>query len=434
MRRIKIPHNFEPRPYQLPLFQAFDAGMRRFCTVWHRRAGKDKCYVNLVAKAALTRVGAYYYFFPTYAQGKKILWDGMDATGYRFLDHFPKLLIDGQPNATEMKLRLRNGSLFQVVGSDNIDTIVGTNPVGCVFSEFALQDPIGWDFVRPILAENDGWAAFNFTPRGKNHAYKLYQMAKDSNGWFSQLLTVDDTKAIAPDKLAEERREMDTELFEQEYYCSFEGAMQGAYYGKELREAESEGRTTHIAYDPRLLVDTWWDLGIGDATAIWFTQTHFNEVRFIDYYETSGEGLPHYKRVLEGRKYLYGKHYAPHDIEVKELGTGRSRLETARSLGITFQVLPKLRVEDGIEAARNIFPRCWFDKTKCARGLDALASYRKEWDEKRQEFKNHPYHDWASHGADAFRYFAIGHRDARVPKPVDRYATKSRLSSAWKTM
>lgn len=424
-RKITVPFEYTPREYQLPLFQAFDDGFKRFVTVWHRRAGKDKSYANLMAKAMLERVGVYYYFFPTYAQGKKIMWDGIDGQGFRFLDHFPKELIDGQTNSTEMKLRFKNGSLFQVVGADNIDSIVGTNPVGCIFSEYALQDPRGWDFVRPILRENKGWAAFNFTPRGKNHGFKLYQMAKDNPDWFCQLLTIDDTHVLSDKDIEDERASgMDEELIQQEYYCSFESAMQGAYYANQLNRAEEEGRITSVAHDPALPVDTYWDLGIGDSTAIWFTQTNYNEIRIIDYYETSGEGLPYYRRYLDGKEYNYGTHYAPHDIEVRELGSGRSRLEIARSLGIDFQVIPKLRVEDGIEAARAVFPRCWFDKERCAQGLDALMSYRKEWDIKRQEFKQRPYHDWSSHAADAFRYFAVGHRDARTPHKRERYNTR----------
>jgi len=420
--RITIPYKYVPRDYQLPLFKAFDEGYKRFVTVWHRRAGKDKSYVNLVSKAMMERVGVYYYFFPTYAQGKKILWDGIDGAGFKFLDHFPKALIDGQPNSTEMKLRFKNGSLFQVVGADNIDSIVGTNPVGCIFSEYALQDPRGWDFVRPILRENGGWAAFNFTPRGKNHGYKLYMMAKDNPQWFTQLLTVDDTHVLNDQDIEDERASgMDEELIQQEYYCSFESAMQGAYYANQIVQAEKENRIGEVPYDPLLLVDTYWDLGIGDSTSIWFTQTHMNQIRLIDYYETSGEGLPYYKKYLDGKPYNYGAAYAPHDIEVRELGTGKSRLEIARSLGIDFRIIPKLSIDDGIEAARAIFPRCWFDRKKCEQGLDALSSYRKEWDSKRNEFKQRPYHDWSSHGADAFRYLAVGHRDGRIPVQRGRY-------------
>lgn len=424
-RKIAIPYKYEPREYQLPLFQAFDNGYKRFVTVWHRRAGKDKSYINLVAKAMTQRVGVYYYFFPTYAQGKKIMWDGIDGSGFRFLNHFPKELIDGQPNSTEMKLRFKNGSLFQIVGADNIDSVVGTNPVGCVFSEYALQDPKGWDFVRPILRENGGWAAFNFTPRGKNHGFKLYNMARTNPDWFCQMLTIHDTGVLSEADIEAERASgMDEELIQQEYYCSFEAGMQGSYYSNQLDLAYKEDRITDVPHDPIILVDTFWDLGIGDSTAIWFVQTAFNQVRLIDYYETSGEGLPHFKTVLDKKPYIYGSHYAPHDIEVRELGSGKSRREIARSLGIDFRVVPKMKVEDGIEAARAIFPRCWFDKTKCEQGIDALASYRKEWDAKRDEFKQRPYHDWTSHAADAFRYFALGHRDARVPEHRKRYKVR----------
>lgn len=435
MRAVTLPWKFEPRPYQIPLFDAFqNRGLKRLITVWHRRAGKDKSYVNLLALAALQRVGTYYYFFPTYAQGKKIFWDGMDGSGFRFLDHFPKSLRAGDPNNTEMKIKLCNGSLVQVVGADNIDSIVGTNPVGCVFSEFALQDPKGWDFISPILLENGGWAAFNFTPRGKNHAWKLYQMSKNNPAWFSQLLTVEQTGVLTPEQIQEERDAGKSEEFiQQEYYCSFESGMQGSYYGRELDKADEQGRIGAVPYDPRLLVETWWDLGIGDSTAIWFTQTHLNQVRVFDYLEDEGEGLPFYARELNRKGYQYAAHYAPHDIEVRELGSGRSRLETARELGIHFNVLPKLRIEDGIDAARAIFNRCWFDAVKCARGLEALVQYHKEFDDKRDEYKNRPYHDWSSHAADAFRYLAIGHRDAILPQSRDRYARRSAGYTSWKT-
>ena len=248
-RKIAIPYKYEPREYQLPLFQAFDNGYKRFVTVWHRRAGKDKSYINLVAKAMMQRVGVYYYFFPTYAQGKKIMWDGIDGSGFRFLNHFPKELIDGQPNSTEMKLRFKNGSLFQIVGADNIDSVVGTNPVGCVFSEYALQDPKGWDFVRPILRENGGWAAFNFTPRGKNHGFKLYNMARTNPDWFCQMLTIHDTGVLSEADIEAERASgMDEELIQQEYYCSFEAGMQGSYYSNQLDLAYKEDRITDVPH------------------------------------------------------------------------------------------------------------------------------------------------------------------------------------------
>ncbi len=432
MRTVRIPYKFEPRDYQTPLFQAYEQGLKRFVTVWHRRAGKDKSYINLLSMAAMQRVGTYYYFFPTYAQGKKIIWDGMDSSGFRFLDHFPPQIRAGEPNNTEMKMKLINGSIFQVVGADNIDSIVGTNPIGCIFSEYALQDPKGWDFISPILLENGGWAAFNFTPRGKNHGWKLYQMARHNPKWFCQLLTITDTQVLTEEQIQAERDAGKSEEFiQQEYYCSFESGMQGSFYGRSLERADQEGRIGTVPHDPRLTVETWWDLGIGDSTAIWFTQTYLNQVRVIDFLEATGEGLAYYARELNRKGYEYSSHNAPHDIEVRELGTGRSRLEMARELGIHFNVLPKLRVEDGIEAARSLFPRCWFDTEHCRRGLEALANYHKEFDDKRDEFKNRPYHDWSSHAADAFRYLAVGHRDAELPRSKDRYA-KRPASTSWK--
>lgn len=193
MPDLKIPFNYTPRNYQLPLFRAMDSGIKRAFCVWHRRAGKDKSLINLCVKKMLEQKGVYYYFFPTYSQGKKILWDGIDGSGFRFIDHFPPQIIDNKNNQ-EMKIKLINGSVFQVVGTDRFDSVRGTNPIGCVFSEYAYQNPQAWDVVRPILNENGGWAVFNTTPNGENHAFDLYQAAKDSPDWFCEILTVNDTK------------------------------------------------------------------------------------------------------------------------------------------------------------------------------------------------------------------------------------------------
>ena len=422
---IQIPNNFQPRDYQLPLLKAIDTGYKRAVVVWHRRSGKDKTLINLTAKKMFERVGAYYYFFPTYRQGKKILWNGIDKSGFKFLNHLP-IELRKRTDSTDMLIEMKNGSIFQVIGTDNMDSIVGTNPVGCVFSEYALQDPQAWDFIRPILAENDGWAIFNYTPRGHNHGKDLFDMAEKSDKWFCQLLTVDDTGVIKQDTLDQERSEMfdrtgNDALFMQEYYCSFEAPVEGAYYGTQLIKAEQDKRITKVPYESTIPVDTYWDLGVGDSTAIWFVQNVGMEVRIIDYYETSGEGLTHYAKVLQEKNYVYGNHNAPHDIRVRELTSGKSRLETAASLGINFNVIANHSIDDGIDAARNILSRCWFDKDKTARGVSALKSYHKEWDEKNKTWKSHPLHDWSSHGADAFRYLAIGYNPFKeTPKPMQR--------------
>ena len=418
--KITLPHRFQPRPYQLPVFKALDGGTMRAVCIWHRRSGKDKTALNFVIKRMFERVGQYYYFFPTYRMGKKILWDGIDNAGMKLLDHFPDELTVSK-NETEMKIKTINGSLFQIVGSDNFNTIVGPNPVGCVFSEYSLQDPRAWGFVRPIFTENKGWAIFLYTPRGRNHGFDLYLMAKDNPSWFCEILTVKDTKTISEADIEEERRAgMDEELIQQEFFCSFFGAVSGAYYARQLESARKENRITNVPWIPQIPIDTWWDLGIDDSMTIWFTQHAGQEIRVIDYYEHSGEGFAHYAKVLKEKPYVYGSFNFPFDIEVRELGTGKSRKETALSLNLRpLNVLPKLGIEDGIEAARNILSRCWFDENRCKRGIEALENYHREYDEKNKCFKSQPVHDWSSHGADAFRYFAVGFRE-RVPKRVHK--------------
>lgn len=420
---IDIPYNFKPREYQREFMRTMNEGCKRGMLIWHRRSGKDKTIFNHLVKEATKKTGVYYYFFPTYKQGKKIIWDGIDGAGFRFLDHIPKEIRDGSPNETEMKVRLKNGSIIQIVGTDNVDSVVGTNPIGCVFSEYSLQDPIAWDYIRPILAENGGWAVFCFTPRGQNHAYLLSEYAKSDPNWFVQVLTVDDTKAIPKEVLEQEYKEIvakngDDSLYLQEYYCSFEASIQGAYYAKEMQLAEKENRITTVAYDSNLATYTAWDIGVGDATAIWFYQKVGAEVRLIDYYETSGEGLAHYAKVLQDKGYVYKEHFAPHDIQVRELSSGNSRLEIARSLGINFTVIPNLlSIDDGINAVRGTLANCWFDKERCKQGILAVKNYRKEFDEKNSTYKLRPVHDWSSHGADAFRYLAISLRSNIEVRP-----------------
>ena len=385
---------------------------------WHRRSGKEKTFLNYTIKAACERIGVYFYLFPTFRQCKKAIWDGIDGESFAFMAHFPPEIVESK-NETELKIKLRNGSIFQLIGTDNVDAIMSTNPVGCVFAEYSLQDPRGWDYIRPILNENGGWAIFDFTPRGRNHAFDMYQMAdrlmsEGDRTWFCQKLTVDDTHAIPQAKIDKERREgMSEEMIAQEYYCSFEGAMQGSYYGRQMEQAEREGRICAVPYQPEIAVDTWWDLGMHDAMAIWFTQNVGREVHAIDYFETSGQGLPDCARELQRRAYVYGKHNAPHDIAVREIGSGKSRLETAEGLGIKFEIVPNIGLQDGIEAARSFLSRVWFDKLKTERGRDALLSYHKTWDEKRKCYSDSPYHDWSSNGSDAFRYLAVGHKVTR---------------------
>lgn len=410
---LKLPHKFEPRPYQIPFLRAMDSGKKRAVKVWHRKAGKEKTDFNFAVKESQKRVGNYWYIFPKLTQARKVIWEGIDQDGVRFLDHIPKQILDGEPNSTLMLLRFRNGSTLQMIGSDTFDTSIGGNPVGVVFSEYSLTNPYVWTYLRPILANNGGWAVFNFTPRGENHAYDLYNLAKnDPENWFCELLTVDDTKALSKEILEQEKREIiqlhgNDALYQQEYFCNFSVPLAGAYYAEQIILAYREGRIGNVQYEDRVVVDTWWDLGNGDAMAIWFTQSVGAEVRIIDFHQGISDGLPEAAKMLKDKGYLYGRHHAPHDIMVKEMN-GRTRIETAKGLGISFKILPKLPIMDGIDAARSLFRKCWFDQKKCALGINALKNYRKEYNEEKKCFLDNPYHDWASHAADAFRYCAIG--------------------------
>lgn len=405
---ITLPYKFTPRSYQLPLLRAFDTGCKRLIQIWHRRSGKDKLDVNIIAREMQRIPGIYYYMFPTYSQGKKALWEGIGKDGFRYIQHFPRELMDGDPNNSEMKIRYKNGSLFQVIGTDDIDRIVGTNPRGCVFSEYSLQNPKAWEFIRPILRENEGWAIFNYTPRGKNHGWDLYEMAKNNAQWFVSLLTINDTHVLTPEDIQEERDAgMSEDMIQQEFYCSFTAAIMGSYYYTQYDEAEQNGRFTEVPYDPMLPVYTVWDLGVSDAMSIGFYQINAGKVMMIDYEEHTGQGFPFFAKLLQDKKYVYAKHFAPHDIRVKEMGTGKSRQETAKALGIDFEIVPQMSIQDGIDAARGLFSKLWVDKEKCSHWLRLIPQYTKEYDEDNKVFKDNPLHDWTSHGADMFRYTAI---------------------------
>lgn len=387
---------------------------------WHRRAGKDLFAINLIATKLMQRVGTYWHLLPTYKQGRAIVWNGFTKDGRKFLDHFPKQIVTATHN-NEMRLHFKHpedpsqdGSIYQVVGTDDINSLVGTNPIGCVFSEYSLHDPNAWNYLRPILKENDGWALFIYTPRGKNFAYKLFQMASTREDWFCEALTCEQTfredgKRVYTEKDIEDERAtgMSEEMVQQEYYVSDKAPLHGAYYATHMERAMKEGRIATIPWEPKLPVNTYWDIGVGDSTAIVFAQQYGLENRIIDYYENSGEGLTHYAKHLKEQPYAYGKHFAPFDIEVREwTAGGKTRKEVAAKLGIRFVVTPLHELGDGIEQVRNILQSCWFDAAKCDRLIEALKTYRKEWNEITKCFKDTPVRDWSTHPADAFRYFA----------------------------
>lgn len=407
----RLPHNFEPRQYQEEVLFALEEGYKKVLWIVHRRAGKDITALNYIIKKMYEEMGVYYYVFPTYAQAKKVIWDSIRSDGFRILDHFPACLVENS-NSQEMKIRLKNGSLFQLVGSDNYDSLMGTNPKGIVFSEYALQDPKAYEFIRPILTANKGWALFISTPRGKNHLWDLYQMAKGNKDWWVQVLTVDDTKAISVEDIEKDRLEgMSEEIIQQEYYCSFDRGVDGSYYAKQLAILRDKCQIKRIEYDSYAEVHTAWDLGFCDSTCIFFYQLIQGEIRIINYYENHGEGLAHYVKELDKIRiengYVYGKHYVPHDASARSNQTGHSYVRYAQEMGIKLQNLPREEIDIGIERVRKYLPRCWFDQTKCEKGLKALENYQKTFNDKMKVYSDNPLHNWASHGADAFRYLCM---------------------------
>lgn len=439
---------FKPYPHQLEFLQAMGSGCRRAVNVWHRRSGKDvSAFLGWMVPEALRVTGTYYYFFPTYAQGKKIIWDGIDNSGKRLLHYIPEML--GIPvrdaeqyikfNETELQVELpaiqggSQGSMIQIIGMDNLDRIVGTNPIGCIYSEYSLQKPQVWSYTRPILEANGGWAVFVYTPRGDNHAFKLFEEAsKPNSGWFCSLKTILDTckhdgrPIITMDQIEAMRREgEDEDIIQQEYFCSFAGAQTGSYYSNLVQAAREAGRIRPGLYDPNLPVDTFWDIGNGDSTVIGFRQVAYNERRWIDCYAAERQGLDHYANVLSElariRGYRYRHHYFPHDMKVKEFTTNEARITAARRMGIRpASVVAKRGLYEGIDAVRRAFSRYWFDAERCARLVSALTHYHKKWDKEGHVFSDLPAHDWTSHYADMVRYEAIHggivHDELELPK------------------
>lgn len=415
---LKIPHKFIPRDYQLPFFKAMDSGIKRAYKIWHRRAGKDKCDFNFLIKEACRVVGYYAYFFPTAAQGRKAIWNQIDAnTGFKMMDHIPRNLIKRKTD-NEMRVHLVNGSIIQIFGTDKIEN-VGAAFAGMVFSEWSLQKRSAWDYMRPILMENNGWAVFNGTPRGKNQAYSMYEQVKELDTWFTEVLTIDDTGMVTEAMLDEERASgMTEDMVQQEFYCSFEKGQAGSYYGKMMQDASMADppRITSIPYDRSVPVNTAWDLGISDSMVVWFFQLVGTKIHVIDYYETTGKGIDYvWTEVLQKKDYFYGEHYAPHDVKKRSIETAQTTLDYARGLGLNFKKIDKGRITDGITQVRSKLPNCWFDEVKCDKGIKALSQYHKEYDETHQCYRDNPVHDWASHGADAFRYLCQSMAKGKKP-------------------
>ncbi len=420
---------FEPRPYQQELLDYLRGGGKRAVCVWHRRAGKDLTCLEWMAEAAQARVGLYWHLLPSSRQARKAIWNGFLRDGRRIIDTvFPPAIVK-KKNETEMVLELANGSIVQLVGSDGYDRLVGSNPVGVTFSEFALSKPQAWEYLRPILAENGGWAAFISTPRGRNALWKLFEVAGKAPGWFRQQLSIHDTGALPPSLIEEERAAgMPEALINSEYEVSFDAAQVGSVYGDLLEKLAQRGGIATFDVDTGALVFTTWDLGMADATAIWWWLVDGERVDLIDYYESNGKPLSHYLEIVEARPYKYARHFFPHDSRARNYHTGVATVELARErLGPAVSVIPIMPIEQGIEALRWMLQRdVRIHEERCREGLDALRAYSYEFDEERRIFSARPLHDWSSHGSDCARYVATVARamisrlrpEPKVEKPL----------------
>ena len=408
---IVLPNNFKPRPYQEELMTYMDNGGDRACCIWHRRAGKDAVSIHQIAKMSHQRRGLYWHMLPTQRQARKVVWDAFTRSGDRLIEQaFPIPLRKGDANNTEMKIPLKCGSMYQLVGSDNYDALVGSNPIGVVFSEWSLTDPRIWDYVRPILLENGGWAIFIYTPRGYNHGWDIKNIAENNDDWFYSHKTVENTNVVAIEDIAKEVRDgMPEELVQQEFYCSFSAANVGAILGGRVEAAEHEGRVVDTdLYDPNGSdIITSCDIGFRDATAWWFWQIRKDGPALIDHMEESGLEAQDWLDKLSSLPYKYDTMYLPHDARAKTFATRNSALEQFLKSGYNIKVLPPVKVADKINAGRAIMPLCRFSKLKCARGLASLREWSFVWDDKHKIFSKEPNHNWASHSADGFCYGAL---------------------------
>lgn len=377
--------------------------------VAHRRAGKTvACVADLVLDALFTKKQDYRsaYIAPQYNQAKDIAW------GYvkRLTADVPGVNY----NESELRADLPNGARIRLYGADNPDRLRGLYLDAVILDEYADMKPRVWgEIIRPLLADRKGWAAFIGTPKGKNEFWRIWQQA--GADWFKLSVKASESGLIDADELKAARASMTEDQYLQEFENSFEAAITGAYYGKELRQLEEGGRFTDVAYDDAVPVYTAWDLGYHDDTAIWFFQVVMGEVRFIDYYAASGLSIEDYAGVIKSKPYKYKHHWLPHDARAKTLASGGKSIQEqlAGHLGMaSLRIVPDLSVQDGIQATRMMLPRAWFD-TSTADGFEALKQYQREWDDDKKTFREKPRHDWTSHPADAMRMAAIAWREER---------------------
>lgn len=412
-RRLEVVIPYLPRQEFLGLHNRTE---RWGVAVCHRRAGKTVACVNELIKGAISckrKDPRFAYIAPFYSQAKDVAW------GY--VRQFCYDIPGAVPYENELRIDLPNGGRIRLYGADNYDRLRGVYFDGIVLDEYGDIDPRAWqEVIRPALSDREGWAIFIGTPKGQNHFAKLWDDAQSDPEWFKLMLRASESGLISAKELDAAKKILTEEQYAAEYECSFDAGIVGSYFGREMLQAATDKRIGNVPWEPLLEVYTFWDLGIGDSTAIWFAQYLGKEIRLIDYLENSGMGLDYYAKELRSKPYVYAEHLLPHDGDVKELGTGKSRLETLQSLNLKATVQIVRKKEDSINAARLAIPQCWFDKTKTARGIDCLRNYRKTWDEKLKVFHDRPLHDWSSHGADAFMELgAFSRKPDEWSKPIN---------------
>ena len=405
--QIVIP--YKPRQLQQELHNALDKH-RWAVIVCHRRMGKTVMAVNHLLRAAILcdkPSPRYAYIAPTYRQAKSVAWD--------YLKQFAGKIPEVRFHETELRCDLPNGARISLLGAENPDSLRGIYLDMCFMDEVAdMPESVFPEVIRPALSDRKGSCYFVGTPKGQNMFFEMYEQATLNADWYTAIHKASETGIVNKDELESAAQTMTSDQYAQEYECSWVANVPGSIFGKEMEAAMEEGRICNVPYDPSKRVDTFWDLGVGDSTAIIWAQSVGRAVHIIDCYEMRGEGLPHYVSVLQQKKYLYGDHYAPHDIEVRELGTGKSRREIAWDLGLNFRVVPKLPLEDGINAAQMLLSRCWFDAERCKPLLNAMRHYHRSYNEKNRAFRTSPIHDWSSHFADSFRYLSIGIKEVKT--------------------
>jgi len=392
---------YKPREQQLAIHELMDS--KRFgVVVAHRRMGKTVSAINHLIKDALLNqkeAPRYAYIAPTYGQAKRVAWD--------YLVKYAEPL-GGTSNISELRVDFW-GRRIQLFGSDNPETLRGQYFDGVILDEIGDQNPKIWtDIVRPALADRKGWCLFIGTPKGHNHFKELRDRAEKEDGWGLLEFKASETGVVDDTELKAAKSEMGEDKYRQEFECSFDAAVEGSYYGQILNELEDKKHMQEIPREELSRTFTAWDLGMGDSTSIWVAQLVGTEVRLIDYYENHGVGLDHYVKWIKDNDYLKAEHILPHDVRVRELGTGKSRMEMLEESGLEVKIAPRMGLDDGIQAVRRLLPRCWFNVPKVQTGLNCLRNYRRDYDEKRKIFYERPLHDWSSHGSDSFRYLALG--------------------------